>query len=141
MKKLEDVQRIIRDEVETIRNRESGALPGTPYVVLEIIDRLKTLTDWDGRDQTKKLALSIRELVEDYIRNPRKKIRSDKKINTLKNLYEDAEPLDDLDPHPELEVDWDHPRSVEKYSNITLGTSKKNLVKSVRREDRKRIKG
>lgn len=137
MKKQEDVLRMVQNEISSIKKRD-GVLDKTPYVVLEIIDRLKTVTEWENRDTTKSVAFSIRELVEFSIKNPKAKLPS--KPTALKTIYEDAETFEEFDPHPELEVDWQHTRSVEKYSNVELGTSKKNLVKSARREERRKFK-
>lgn len=137
MKKRDDVLRMVQNEVSSIRKRD-GELDKTPYVVLEIIDRLKTVTEWEDRDVTKTVAFSIRELVEFVIKNPKAKLPS--KPTTLKTIYEDAESFDDFDPHPELEVDWEHSKSVEKYSNLELGPTRKNLVKSARREEKRRLR-
>jgi hypothetical protein len=119
--------------------KRDGVLDKTPYVVLEIIDRLKTVTDWEDRDRTKTIAKSIREIVEICIKNPKAKPPS--KPVALKSIYEDAESFgDEFDVHPELEVDWDRSKSVEKYSNTELGSAKKNLIRSARREEKKKLR-
>jgi hypothetical protein len=132
MKTKEDIFRLVQTELQGIRKRD-GELGPTPYVVLEIIDRLKTVNEWQDRDHTRSVAFGIRELVELAIKNPKAKLPA--KPVAIKSIYEDAESFgDDFDIHPELEVDWNKSKSVEKYSNTILSTSKKNLVKSARRE-------
>jgi hypothetical protein len=138
MKSREEVIKSVQSEIAAIQKRD-GELPKTPYVVLEIIERLKTTTDWTDRDRTKPVGKCIRELVELCIKNPKLKIPN--KPQPLKSLYEDAETFEEFEPDPVLQVDWDHPRSVEKFSNSELGSSKKNLVKSARRDKKLRKTG
>lgn len=137
MKKKNDVLKLVQAEIDSIRKRD-GVLDKTAYVVLEVVDRLKTVTDWEERDHSKTMAMSIRELVEFCMKNPGYKVPNPH--TKIKTIYEDAEPFDYFDPDPSLEVDWDSKDSVQKYSNLSLAGSKKNLVKAARREERKRLK-
>lgn len=62
-----EVRRMVRREVESICKREGGALPPTPYVVVEIIDRLRTLKPWEGLDASQPIGRAIRTLVEEAV--------------------------------------------------------------------------
>lgn len=62
-----DVRRLVRREVDSICKAESGVLPPTPYVVIEIIKRLKTLKPWEGLGATDSLGRALRQMVEEIV--------------------------------------------------------------------------
>ena len=62
-----DVRRQVRREIESIRAQESGVLPPTPYVVLEVIRRCKTLKPWEGIATTEPIGKALRVLVEQIL--------------------------------------------------------------------------
>ena len=62
-----EVRRIVRREIDSYRKQESGELPPTPYVVMEIIRRCKTLRPWKAMGSRETLAMAIRHLVEEIL--------------------------------------------------------------------------
>lgn len=141
MRKLEDVIGIIRDEVETIRKREGGDLPKTPYVVMEIIGRMKTLTEWEGKDKGKPVAFALREIIEAYVRG--QKIHVLRPKTNIKNLYEDAESFGEEDffsVNSDLDVDWEEPKSVQRFVNEKINAPSETLTRSARRQAKKNKK-
>lgn len=133
MRKLEDVVRIVKDEIETIRKRD-GELPKTAYLVIEIVTRLKTLQDWEGKDPKKKHALCIREIVEKCIANPKYKppVEENKKVSMVE------ENDDYFVVHGELDVDWEDHKSIYRYTN-KLESSSENISKGARRQHKKKL--
>ena len=65
--KEEDVRRLVRQQVESIRKAESGVLPPTPYVVCEILVRMKTMKPWEGMATTEPIGRALRVLVEEAV--------------------------------------------------------------------------
>ena len=59
-----EVRCLVRREIDSIKKSESGVLPPTPYVVLEVIRRLKTLKPWEGLGASEPLGEALRLLVE-----------------------------------------------------------------------------
>ena len=59
-----EVRCLVRREIDSIKKSESGVLPPTPYVVLEVIRRLKTLKPWEGLSASEPLGEALRLLVE-----------------------------------------------------------------------------
>lgn len=62
-----EVRRLVRREVDSICKREGGMLPPIPYVVVEIIDRLRTLKPWEGMDTSQPMGRALRTLVEEAV--------------------------------------------------------------------------
>ena len=62
-----EVRRLVRREVDSICKREGGALPPTPYVVVEVIERLRTLKPWEGLGTTDSISRALRKLVEEQV--------------------------------------------------------------------------
>ena len=62
-----EVRRLVRREVDSIRTAESGVLPPTPYVVCEIIKRMRTMKPWEGMAATEPIGRALRVLVEETI--------------------------------------------------------------------------
>lgn len=62
-----EVRRLVRREVDSICKREGGALPPTPYVVVEVIERLRTLKPWEGLGATDPISRALRKLVEEQV--------------------------------------------------------------------------
>jgi len=83
-----EVRRLVRREVDSICKREGGALPPIPYVVIEIIGRLKTLKPWDGVDTSQPIGRALRALVEEAVRG----------VPRCPKHVEDP-PVEDDDPH------------------------------------------
>ena len=63
-----EVRRLVRREVDSICKREGGALPPTPYVVIEILGRLKTLKPWEGLPASTPMGGALRVLVYESVR-------------------------------------------------------------------------
>jgi hypothetical protein len=63
-----DVRRLVRREIDSIRVAESGVLPPTPYVVVEIMGRMKTLKPWEGVDASLPIGRALRGVVEGIIK-------------------------------------------------------------------------
>jgi len=59
-----EVKTLVKQEIDSIKKRE-GELPPGAYIVVEVADRLKTLTPWEGYDKAYPLARNIRKVVED----------------------------------------------------------------------------
>lgn len=82
-----EARRLVRREVDSICKREGGQIPPTPYVVVEIIGRLKTVKPWAGADTSQPIGRAIRKLVEETVtgipRQPR---------------FQEPPPEDDEDP-------------------------------------------
>ena len=76
-----DVRRLVHREVDSICKQESGVLPPTPYVVVEIIRRMKTLKPWDGLGATTPIGRALRQMVEEIVqkvpRAPKVSMRPD----------------------------------------------------------------
>lgn len=68
-----EVRRLVRREIESIRKAESGELPPTPYVVVEIIRRLKTMKPWEGMAASEPMGGALRTMIEEILgkRSPR----------------------------------------------------------------------
>lgn len=62
-----EARRLVRREVDSICKAESGVLPPTPYVVVEVISRLKTLKPWEGLGATDSMGRALRQLVEEIV--------------------------------------------------------------------------
>lgn len=62
-----EVRRLVRQQVDCIRASESGVLPPTPYVVMEVINRLKTVRPWEGLSPKDHLGPHLRRLVEETV--------------------------------------------------------------------------
>ena len=62
-----EVRSLVRREVDSIKKSESGVLPPTPYVVMEVIRRLKTLKPWEGMSASEPLGEALRLLVEQVL--------------------------------------------------------------------------
>lgn len=91
-----EVRRLVRREVDSICKAESEVLPPTPYVVVEIISRLKTLKPWEGMAATDPIGRALRRLVEEIVQ----------KAPRLPRKAPAPETPEDLDLHvlPPLEV-------------------------------------
>lgn len=89
-----DVRRLVRREVDSICKAESGVLPPTPHVVIEIIRRLKTLKPWEGLGASDSISRALRQMVEEIVQKAPRLTRKT------------PEPPDDLDLHvlPPLEA-------------------------------------
>lgn len=62
-----EVRRLVRREIDSIRTAESGVLPPTPYVVIEIIRRNKTMKPWEGMAATQTMGGALRTMVEEIL--------------------------------------------------------------------------
>lgn len=62
-----EVRRLVRREIESIRTAESGVLPPTPYVVVEVIRRLKTMKPWEGMTASQTMGGALRTMVEEIL--------------------------------------------------------------------------
>lgn len=91
-----EVRRLVRREVDSICKAESGVLPPTPYVVVEIIKRLKTLKPWEGLVATDSMGRALRQMVEEIVQ----------KAPRLPRKAPAPEPPDDLELRalPPLEI-------------------------------------
>jgi hypothetical protein len=65
--KLAEAKQLVRKAIEEIKKGESGALPPTAYVVVEVGRRMATVKTWDGR-ANEPLLLSIRKLVDEELK-------------------------------------------------------------------------
>lgn len=78
-KPYSEIKCLVKNEVDSIRRRD-GELPPTAYLVIEITDRLKKITPWEGYDPHKPLAQNIRSIVEELVKgrlNPGHPSKSD----------------------------------------------------------------
>lgn len=78
-KPYSEIKCLVKNEVDSIRRRD-GELPPTAYLVVEITDRLKKVTPWEGYDTHKPLAQNIRGVVEELVKgkwNPAHPVKSD----------------------------------------------------------------
>jgi hypothetical protein len=91
-----EARRLVRREVDSICKAESGVLPPTPYVVVEIIKRLKTMKPWEGLTASTPIGRALRQMVEEIVQ----------KAPRLPRKSPTPEPPDDLDlcALPPLEV-------------------------------------
>lgn len=119
MMKEPEVILLVRKEVESIKKRD-GELPKTAYLLIEIASRLKTVTNWEGRDPREKVMMSIRKILENILK------KTPTPISSLKTVVED----DKFSPHPELglDVDWSDRRQTYDYVKgqlaVPVGTEK-----------------
>jgi hypothetical protein len=65
-----EVRRLVRQQVASIRQSRSGALPATPYVVIEVITRMRTMKAWEGLTATDSIGRALRALVEEVVHGP-----------------------------------------------------------------------
>lgn len=82
-----DVRRLVRREVDSICKSESGVLPPTPHVVIEVISRLKTLKPWEGLTASDSISRALRQMVEEIVQ----------KAPRLSRSVPAPEPPDDLE--------------------------------------------
>lgn len=66
LKTYTEVRTLVKQEMESIRKRD-GEMPKTAYLVVEIADRLKTMTPWEGYDRGVRLGMNLRKVVEDIV--------------------------------------------------------------------------
>jgi hypothetical protein len=114
MNKLEDAMKMVRREVEAIAKRD-GLLSPTPYIVVEVTTRLKTMVSWEGRNPHEKMGLSIRHLVDAVVaemRAPKLKVKQRTPPPDADDFFE-----------PGIEVDWCDPKEVARYTKDHVGPS------------------
>lgn len=66
LKTYTEVRTLVKQEMEQIKKRD-GEYPKTAYLVVEIADRLKTISPWEGYNHGIRLGMNLRMIVEDLI--------------------------------------------------------------------------
>lgn len=67
IKKYSEVKCLVKNEINSIKSRD-GELPPTPYVVVEVANRLKKLQPWEGYDQKSPLAANLKGIIYEIIK-------------------------------------------------------------------------
>lgn len=97
MQTYESVVSLCKKEIDKIKKRDSELLP-SPYVVCEIISRLKNISTWSGRDVSEKIGYSLRKIIESLIKGEIK-----------------AKPNETIPFDPNYDVDWKDSKLVYRY--------------------------
>jgi hypothetical protein len=86
-----EVKTLVKNEIDSIRKRE-GELPPNAYIVVEVADRLKTLTPWESYDKAYPLARNLRKVVEDVMKgNPCPKQKEGNIVPLAKDPFDNLE--------------------------------------------------
>lgn len=100
-KSYTEVQSLVRAEIASIKKRD-GELGPTPYVVLEVASRLRTITPWDGYDPHKPLAANLRDVIEEMLKGSLNVNRP------VKSLATSSPDIYDMDCGPYIETLQDY---------------------------------
>jgi hypothetical protein len=65
-----EVKGLVKAEIDSIKKRD-GVLPPTPYVVMEVSNRLKNLQPWQGYNATVTLSQNLRGIIEEITKGKR----------------------------------------------------------------------